>query len=313
MNTAVQRSPLYQRAPEAWRAVLGHPQAVATGAAFIVLTAVAIWQPLGQLWATWTTDPLRSIGFLLPPVSLWLALRVWNLDDWRGGGSWWGLPLMALSLLLLTLNFSFQIVPSVYIGGRFAFGLAPVGPLLSLYLAGAVLLFAGPSALRKAWFPVALWIFANPVPQVVGIIDMPLQMMAARSARLFAEWLSVPVSGDALTLMFSPKLGMFLAPGCNGLHGAATMGYIALVLGYVRRLPLPRLLLFVACAVAFAYLLNLVRLFFVVVYYWVALRMPVLGEYGTEVDYLIGGAVFLSGAYFLFGVSRAFQSCKQSS
>jgi exosortase J len=268
---------------------------------------------LTELWGGWTTDPLRSIGLLLPPVSLWLALRSWSWSDFERGGNWWGFPLMAAALLLVTLKYGFRIEPVVYLGQRYAFTLVPSGAVLCAYFSGAVLLFGGTQAWRKAGFALLLWLFANPVPQVVGVIDMPLQTIAARSARAFAEWLSVPVSGDALTLMFSPKLGMFLAPGCNGLRGAATMGYLALVLGHLRGLSLARLALFVATAVAFAYVLNLVRLFFVILYYWLALRLPSLGHYGAEIDYLIGGAIFLAGAAFLLRATGPFKPCVQNS
>jgi exosortase J len=104
--------------------------------------------------------------------------------------------------------------------------------------------------------------------------------------------------------MFAPQLGMFIAPGCDGLRGAAAMGYLALVSGYLYRLPRLRWAGFVAGAVLLAYLFNLLRLCGVVLYYWVALRVPAVGDYGVQVDYVIGGTLFCAAAAFLMGLPR---------
>jgi len=40
--------------------------------------------------------------------------------------------------------------------------------------------------------------------------------------------------------MFAPDFGMFIAPGCDGIRGAITLGYLALVLGYLKRVSLRR-------------------------------------------------------------------------
>jgi hypothetical protein len=37
---------------------------------------LGIERELALLWRCWTTDPLRSIGMLIPPVSIILTLRV---------------------------------------------------------------------------------------------------------------------------------------------------------------------------------------------------------------------------------------------
>jgi exosortase J len=293
--------------------LLGRRKTLLAAALLTTIGLLGFSGEITQLWGLWTGDALRSIGLLVPPVSIWLALRAWTWRDWESRGTWWGFALIAIALTLVTLKNTFDLRTAVYFGDRFGIGLTPIGPLLYVYFSGAVLLFGGVAVWRKAWFALLLWLFVNPVPQVVGVIDFPLQTFAAHAAREFASWMSVPVSGDALTLMFSSKLGMFLAPGCNGLRGAATMGYLALVLGHLRGLSLLRLGAFALAAVAFAYVLNLIRLLFVVVYYWLALRVSVLGTYGAEVDYAIGAMIFLAGATFLFKAAGSLRPCMQSS
>jgi exosortase J len=280
-------------------------------AAALLLTALgltafsqALSGPVG-LWHLLTTDGLRSIGLLLPPVSLWLALRAWSWSDWSRG-SWWGLALMAAALVLAMLREVLIPYGLVQAGSAvLPFSMVPVGLLLCSYFSGAVLLFGGARAWRQAWFPLLLLLFINPVPRFLqNLVDLPLQTVAAQVTRGFAHWLQVPVEGAALKMMFSPALGIFIAPGCDGLRGAATMGYLALIIGYLRRMRPWRWTMFVTAAVTLAYLLNFVRLCGVIIYYWFALRIPAIGRFGTEIDYCIGAAVFFTAALFLLRAPR---------
>jgi len=110
-----------------------------------------------------------------------------------------------------------------------------------LYGSGIVLLFAGTRVWRKAWFPVGLLLLSQPVPVVTSsMIDIPLQNISARVARDFATLIHFAPTTPQLRLMFAPDFGMFIAPGCNGIRGAITLGYLALVLGYLKRVSLRR-------------------------------------------------------------------------
>ena len=55
----------------------------------IFSTALYLLEPLDL------TDPLKSIGGLIPIVSLVLILRAWKGIGWRVRGTWWGLALLA--------------------------------------------------------------------------------------------------------------------------------------------------------------------------------------------------------------------------
>ena len=50
-----------------------------------VLGLSTIWFTMATLWGMWTADPLKSIGMVMPVVSLILILRVWRRLGWRGG------------------------------------------------------------------------------------------------------------------------------------------------------------------------------------------------------------------------------------
>lgn len=269
--------------------------------------AAGLWcfreQLLGlyELWG----DPTRSIGMLIPPVSALLAFRSWRDERWSGG-EWWGLALIGAAMLAAMVHdntFPFLVFSSA--SGLLPIGLLPAGPLICLYVSGVVVLFGGRNAWLKAAFPLLLLAFLNPVPGwFTGLVDLPLQGAAARAARAFAALLHVPVSEGTLQMMFSPALGMFIAPGCDGLRGAVTMGLLAAVSGHLYRLERLRWALFVGGALLLAYVLNLVRLCCVVIYYWCALRIPSIGAYGAQVDYAIGGTLFAVAAGFVLGLPR---------
>ena len=97
---------------------------------------------------------------------------------------------------------------------------------------------------------------------------------------------------------------MFIAPGCDGIRGAVTMGYLALILGYLYRFSLRAWVLSVLGAVALGYVFNLIRLCFLVLFYRVALSFPWLQPHGEGADYLIGGLLFLSAAGLFAGIVR---------
>jgi exosortase J len=272
-----------------------------------VLLAVAglglFWWQFLQLWSIWTTDSLRSIGALVIPTSLALALHALRRDDFEPGGSWWGLAPLAAALAGANLQY---YGPPVLVWGRAVFDLLPVGLVLFLYANGVMILLGGMAAWRRAGFALFLLLFVNPVPGFFSeLVDLPLQHLGAQAARSFATLLGVPLSGANLDLMFfHGDLGMFIAPSCNGLQGAVAMAGLALVIGHLRGMRIPRHLLFVAAAIALAYLFNLQRLCLLVLYYCLAHRFPVLGRYAVGADYVIGATLFVLAAAFLFGGAR---------
>src|SRR5699024_6923892 len=218
MESAEQRRP-------AWLAITAAALVIALG------YALCFHREWWSLWQTWTTDPLRSIGMAIPPASLILAVRAWRLEDWSRGGTWWGLALLLVSAVLALLfsasdlfDLKFMVVGLQHIN------MLPRGLLICGYASGAVLLFGGTRAWRRAWFPLLLLLAVNPLPGFFnGLVDLPMQYFAAHTARGFAAFMGVPVSEGTLRMMFTPRLGMFIAPGCDGLRGAVTMGYLALV------------------------------------------------------------------------------------
>src|SRR5208282_1924785 len=118
-------------------------------------------------------------------------------------------------------------------------------------------------------------------------LDLPLQSLSAHIARSFANMIGFPPTNpELLRLMFTPDFGMFIAPGCDGMRGAVTVGYVALIVGYLKGVSIPRWLLYVTGAVLLGHLFNLIRLCTLVLYYRVAVGHPALEHVAKQADYV---------------------------
>jgi len=264
---------------------------------------LGIYRELALLWIVWTTDPLRSIGALIPPAGILLTLRLWRQLGWQMRGTWWGLAVIAFSYALSLIRQKFLLIA---VFGVSSATILPVALPLYVYASGIVLLFAGIELWRRAWFPLGLLLLSQPVPMwTSGLIDLPLQYISARVARSFATLIHFAPTTPQLRLMFSPDFGMFIAPGCNGIRGAVTMGYVVLVAGYLKRFAWTLWAASVAAAVLLGYLFNFIRLCVLVLYYRVALGHPALENVARQADYVIGSCLFLiASLLFLWLASR---------
>ncbi len=288
--------------PSRVRGVSVSPAIAAGGAVVLALAGLAtIWSTAQWLYLLWVTDPLKSIGMVVPVVSLLLILRMWRSMDWEMDGSWWGFAILLVTAVLVRLRE--QTVMTLVLAPQWSVFFPPHSGVAVAYGAGLVLLFGGPRLLRATIFPVVLLFFVNPVPHVFNVfVDLPLQRASAHVARAFAMALGQPLSPDKLRLMFTPEFGMFIAPGCNGIRGAVTMGFIAVVAGYLYRFRWRAHVLVVLGAVMLGYVFNFVRLCVLVLFYLVALRFPSLQDRAENADYLIGAGLFFVAVYLLYVV-----------
>jgi exosortase J len=263
---------------------------------------------LRNFWHIWTTDGLRSIGILIAPTSLILSFRAWRGHRWEGG-SWWGLTLAMVCAVVAALPFSGVLLG--YAIGSAVVSFLPAGLWLWGYVSGVVILFGGVQAWRKAALPLTLLLFVNPVPSAfTSLVDLPLQHLGARAARNFAGWVGISVSGkgEDLWLYFAPGYGMFIATACNGLRSAVTMGYLALVVGYLYGLSKLWHIAYAISAVLLAFVLNSVRLCCLVLLNRLALGIPflyrALEREATWIDYIMYVPIFFVVALFLLRVPR---------
>ena len=288
--------------PSIVRGVVVSPTVAAGLAGSLAILGIAtIWSAGMMLWSLWTTDALKSIGMVIPVVSFLLVLRAWRSLGWEMDGTWWGFALLLATAILVKMRE--QSIMILVLSPEWNLYIPPPSLVMFAYGVGLVLLFGGPRLFRASLFPLILLLFVNPVPHVFNVyVDLPLQRVSAHVARGFAMALGQPLSPDKLRLMFTPEFGMFIAPGCNGIRGAVTMGLIALVAGYLYRFRWRAHALVVLAAILLGYVFNFVRLCVLVLYYLVALKIPWLQDQAENADYVIGAALFFIAVYLLYAV-----------
>ena len=285
---------------------LGLPLPVACAIGLSVAGVFSIFSTGLFLWDLWRTDPLKSIGGFVPAVSLLLILRAWRALNWETrSGSWWGLLILVCTVILV--HWRDHAVLELVLSPSWTIFLPPHSLVAFAYVSGAVLLFGGTRLYRAALFPTLLILLVNPVPHVFNrFVDLPLQHASAVTARAFAQALGQRLTPDQLYLMFTPDFGMFIAPGCNGIRGSITMGFIALIAGFLYRFRWRVLAVVIAGAVLLGYVFNLVRLCVLVLYYIVALHSPWLQSRAEMGDYVIGAVLFFSATLLLFAAIQRF-------
>jgi len=264
---------------------------------------LTVYGSVQALLNIWQTDDLKSMGLAVPFVCFALILRAWRRIGWESSGSWWGFALLAGSATLMFLRDRTLFI--VTVNKDWLLQLPPLPLVAVVYATGMVLLFGGRRLLRAAWFPVLFMWAVIPVPQTFSSrIDLPLQHASATVARAFAHALGQPLTQDKLRLMFTPDFGMFIAPGCNGIRGAITLGMAAIVVGYIYRFRWFVYAPVVAGAVLLGYLFNFLRLCLLVIYYKIALPYPWLQHHAKRADYLIGGCLFVCALAIFFTVAN---------
>ncbi len=242
------------------------------------------------------------MGLLVPFVSFALILRAWRSLAWETEGTWWGFAVLAGTAVLVFVRDQTLFILTVH--KNWLLQLPPLPLVAILYALGLVLLLGGRRLLRAAWFPVLFMGAVLPVPNTFSQrIDLPLQHASAAVARGFAHLLGEKLTPDNLRLMFTPDFGMFIAPGCNGIRGAVTLGLAAVVVAYLYRFRWFVFAPMVAGAVLLGYLFNFLRLCLLVVYYKIALPYPWLQERARGGDFLIGGCLFVLALCLFYSVA----------
>jgi len=263
---------------------------------------LTVWKSAQSLLDIWTHDDLKSMGMVVPLVSYLLILRAWRSLGWETEGSWWGFAVLATSAALMFLHDQMLLI--VTVNKDWLLQLPPLPLVAVVYAAGMVLLFGGKRLLKVAWFPVLFMWAVIPVPATFSRrVDLPLQHASATVARAWAHVLGQPLTQDKLRLMFTPQFGMFIAPGCNGIRGAITLGLAAIVVSYLYRFRWYVYAPVVIGAVLLGYLFNFLRLCLLVVYYTIAVPHPWMQQHGLIADYIIGGCLFVCALAIFFTVA----------
>jgi exosortase len=212
------------------------------------LLAVALTPALFSLASVWATVDYQSHGFLVPFVSLWVALRErrrWRRLERRA--DWRGALLLAAALLLLLAGGSAGVV-----------ALQGLGVVVAV--AGAVWLTRGPGWLRTLAFPLAFLIFLVPVPpEWITPTIVRLQLFVSSASQSLLHALGVLVHRDGNVIQLPGGESLFVAEACSGVTSIVTLLPLAVLLAHFRLKRWWTTLVLAAAVVPIAMTGNLVR------------------------------------------------------
>ena len=127
---------------------LSRSQFAGVATVFAALGLSTIWPAILTLWTYWTTDALKSIGMVIPLVSLILILRVWRTFGWEAKGTWWGLVLVLFTMTVVWIQRRAVLI--MVISPHWSTALPPPSLVLLAYGSGAVLLLGGAATLSSS-------------------------------------------------------------------------------------------------------------------------------------------------------------------
>jgi exosortase len=188
-------------------------------AILILLLGWLYYSIISSLVAQWWQDPNFSHGFFVPAFSVFLLWEKRHvLAGLQRSPSWWGLPIVLVSL-------------SVVVVGVLGAELFLSRISLILLLAGLVIFFVGWNYFREILFPWAFLFLMVPIPAIIfNQITFPLQLLASHVASLVLPLAGVPVlrEGNVINL---PAMPLEVAEACSGIRSLMSLATLAIIYG----------------------------------------------------------------------------------
>ena len=170
-------------------------------------------------WGTdlWT-DPNYSHGLLIPLVSLYLIKqRLGQLRKLQTVPSNKGLLFILPALVLFVL--------AIVAGEQFS---QRVSLVILFY--GLVLFLEGKAIARLLLFPIALFLFAIPLPYILyNAIAFPLKLVATKIAAAAISLFGMPVFRDG-NILYLPHTTLEVVDACSGIRSLMTLITLAFLL-----------------------------------------------------------------------------------
>lgn len=214
----------------------------------LLLSVGAYWGGLAELVSRWQTQEEYGHGFFIPLISLWL---LWHrreaLRNSLGTPAWSGLLLLFVASGLLLLG----ELTAIFILVQYAF---------LLCLAGLILSLGGSALLRVTLLPLALLIFAIPLPYFVDSqLSWRLQLLSSQLgvAILRALDISVYLEGNVIDL---GAYRLQVVEACSGLRYLYPLLSIGFLIGYLFRAPRWQQVLLFISTIPITVLMNSLRI-----------------------------------------------------
>jgi exosortase D (VPLPA-CTERM-specific) len=251
---------------------------------------------LADLYNIWNLKPEYSHGVIIPVLSAFLIWR--QRDELRNlpfTGSWTGLVLIAAGLMLRFIG----AATTMHTLEHYAF-------LLVLY--GLVLALTGPAIFRRLWVPLAMLIFAVPLPSFFNnSLSLHLQLISSALGVwvIRAAGISVLLEGNVIDL---GNYQLEVAEACSGLRYLFPLMTLAFIMAYLYRGAFWKRTTIFLSSIPITVMMNSLRIGFIgiTVENW-GQRMAegVLHEFEGWVVFMFSTAAVMLVAYALTFVGRS--------
>lgn len=175
---------------------------------------------IAKLVQDWATDDNYSHGFLIVPISLYLA--------WERRDRLLRAPLAPSSLGLIVLVGGIVLLVAGVLGAE----LFVTRIALLAVLTGGILYIFGWIHLRLLAFPLALLLLMIPIPAIIfNQVAFPLQLLASRFAAGVLSLWGIPVLREGNVIMLAHTT-LEVAEACSGIRSLMSLVTLGILLGY---------------------------------------------------------------------------------
>ena len=219
------------------------------GAMIVVAFIACYYDVLVWMYGRYTgADSNYSHGFLIPFIS---AFFVWRKKDELDGEDisvcWWGLPLVALALVLHLL-------------GTVLYIFAISGFSIFFLVLGTCLFVFGKNITRKLLFPIVFLLFMFPMPMaVIELISFPMKMLVAHTGADIVKLTGIPVLREGFMISI-PAGEVFVGNPCSGLRSLVAFLALGAVFAHLGNISIAKKVLLFFAAIPVAIISNVFRI-----------------------------------------------------
>ncbi len=201
----------------------------------------------------WASDE-QGHGPIILAICLWLLFQkrhaIAHLQ--KQPAFWSGFIVLGLGLFTYILGRS-QAIKVLEVGSQI------------LVIAGLLLTFKGPPALRLAWFPIFFLVFMIPLPgALVVALTAPLKAAVSYLAEAILHTAGYPVSRSGVILFVGPYQ-LLVADACAGLNSMFTLEALGLLyMNLMNYTSIKRNLILAALIIPISFCANVVRVMILV-------------------------------------------------
>jgi exosortase len=265
------------------------PLAWLTAAAMAVLLLVAFRVPILWMIDRWAApESYYSHGFLVPLVTLWLVWRDRaRLAELNGPGSWLGLGVMLLGLLVLLVS-----------GVLVIFFTSVFGMILVIW--GLCGFLFGRRAMTRLIFPMFVLTFMAPLPlATIDWVSLKMKLAVALISLKLLGAIGILAINDGSTIYLGDAV-VTVGNACSGLRSLISLIFLGVLFAYVSPLSFPRRCVLFLSSIPIALAANVVRVFALcLIAYWRG-EQAIRGAVHDTSGYLIFVVAFI----LLYAVAR---------